>query len=106
MSSTVTVRYSHAAPYLREQFVQQVRSAHNSRTQKDRASHFKGAWAFYQALSILAHSADTAEDYAAAVGLPDSLNWDKRDAEQVRAFLGASEYQTFAEDAGLPADNS
>ena len=103
--STLTVTYSHAAPYLREQFVQQIRSAHNSRTQRDRAAHFKAAWAFYQSLTILARSVDTAEATAEAVGLPDSLNFDKRDAEQVRAFLGSSEYQQFVEDAGLPVDN-
>jgi hypothetical protein len=92
---------SHAAPFLREKFVNRVRNAHAARTQRERKAEFAAAYAYYDALSILTRSADTAAAVADAVGLPDHFGFDRGDEERVRAFLGDVEYAVFAAGAGL-----
>jgi 2-hydroxychromene-2-carboxylate isomerase len=82
--SSITVTYTHAAPYIRERLVQSVLSGTNAKTQRDTVAGFREAFAYGQALKIMAASGDQAP----VEGVYQLESFTQRDLGRVRKFLG------------------
>lgn len=80
----VTVNYSHAAPFIREQFVRAHSRAENARTIRERRAEFAAAHAYGTALRIMAESGDTTP----TPGIADLRNLGGAAVTKAAAWLG------------------
>ena len=87
----LSVRYSHAAPFIREKLLVALRQAEDASTQRDRKARFAEAYAYASTLKVLAASAD--QVHVEGVNNADSY---VREYPAVLRFFGGSisDYQT------------
>jgi hypothetical protein len=81
---TLTVTYSHAAPYIRQALCHAARQAEDARTQRDRRAKHAEADGLARALGIMSAS----DDQTPVAGIADVENLPHGSIAAARRFLG------------------